>query len=533
MMNVAVVNSTSPAGTIQEYAQLFNTIIRSWQTHPNHFGYPLFDDFMKSLPNIYYAVLQYQQQYQQQLALYQQGQSTPPSSVESDSQLEIESNSSVSSAASASASPQPQEPEQLDDAEQQQQPQPTQQAEKAEHNPCERQVVDDDEAESKENPFSMLPLKVKMGKYRKPRPSAAVSSRLQVIEEDKCTSSPSASPLPPIPSPNLSPCPLAAKLNAFAAEFRPCASDKKYKLLREFVPKHAARAKLNIYIPKHMTKTLLAAISEPFPNTNTLYYYLDISTALQINDHQTQIMETSEGKKIVLINYDLHQKESEQPLYAVVTANDEHKVEVNTAKWLWKIEEFLTEREIVDKYEIDSDDIPKSSRLMTQGLYDQLKTQLANLRGIDNLQLLTEFKWNLNELKQIGSSQKAKKGKKLAEVKASLSVQEWVTACCNSWRYLPAIPIIVYENRDLNKHWIEWVKMIYVQSQQCFVGLSFRYSDECNSWRVESICLDKSDIQNKHRLLNLQANADQFEFNTSFDEHFEKFNTRLTEIQWE
>ncbi len=34
-----------------------------------------------------------------------------------------------------------------------------------------------------------------------------------------------------------------------------------------------------------------------------------------------------------------------------------------------------------------------------------------------------------------------------------------------SWNMLSAIPIIVYENSDINnsKHWIEWIKFIYIQ----------------------------------------------------------------------
>jgi len=518
-----VTTNTVTTGTIHELGHLFNTLIKCWHAHPNHFGCPTFDGFLKSLPSLYFGLLQYHQQ----MAVYQHTQMTQ-AAVDGDSQLEIESNSSVASI----PSPQPQEPEQMDEAEKQKvehaAPEQPEQAEQP-VNTQEDEKSDDGE-ESKENAFSLLPPQLKQRRYRR---TVAVPT-LEVIEEDKCTPSPSLSPLPPIPSPNVSPFSVAmAKLNAAAAEFRPCSSEKKYKTLQEFVPRHAPRAKLNIYIPKHMTKTLLAAISEEFPNTNTLYYYLDISTALQINDHQMHIMQTNEGKKIVLINYDLHEKDSEQPLFAVVTPNDEHKVEQNTEKWLWKLEEFLTEREIVDKYEIESDDIPKSSRSMKRGLYDQLKQQLANLDGINDLRLLTEFQWNANEIKQIGSSQKAKKGKKLAEIKAAFTVREWINACQYSWNYLPAIPIIVYENRDINQHWLEWVKMIYVESQQCFVGLSFRYNEQSNSWQVESICLDKGDIRNKHRLLNLQGNAEQFAFNANFDEYFEKFNTRITEIQWQ
>ena len=113
--------------------------------------------------------------------------------------------------------------------------------------------------------------------------------------------SPTVSPLPPN----------AEKLNAFAPEFVPTNDNQSsvpYSKIEYFVPKHAARAKLNIYIPKHMTKLLLSMIAEPYPNTNTLYYYLDISTALQINDKQMEVILTKSGKKLVIINFDLHKR---------------------------------------------------------------------------------------------------------------------------------------------------------------------------------------------------------------------------------
>lgn len=341
-------------------------------------------------------------------------------------------------------------------------------------------------------------------------------------------------------------------MNAFAVEFVPTfdepdgddtkiekkAQKTTYKKLQPFAPYHAARAKLNIYIPKHMTKTLLSTINEPFPNTNTLYYYLDISTALQINDGQMDVIQTQNGDKIVIINFDLHKKGTKETLYAIVTPNDEHKIEANTHKWMWKLDEFLTENEIFSKYEIISSDLPNSSRSMKGGIYQQFVEQKSKINEVNSnfVSLLKEYKWNSNEIKIIGSSQKSKKSKrKNHEIKVSLDSDLWINSCIQSWNNLPLIPIAVYENRDINKHWIEWVKLIYIEEQQSFVGLTFKYDD--NEWQIESVCLDRGDIHNKHRLIGLQNihlynNGESMNINANYDQYFSAFNTTITEIQW-
>jgi len=347
-----------------------------------------------------------------------------------------------------------------------------------------------------------------------------VLNKLGKIDEDKALSP--RSPSPDMISSN-------EKLNAFAHEFVPTAGNDKYSKTEKFVPKHSARAKLNIYIPKNMTKKLLAKISEKFPNTGTLYYYLDISTAFQINDGQMNIMQkTADDEKLVFINFDLHKKETGEVLYGVIIPNDQHKIEANTHKWLWKLDRFLTATEIKNEYNISKDDLPQSSRSMKNGLHDQckLQQQLIGNKSID-IGILDDVNWTDNMLKQIGSSQKGKKAKKKQEIKVVLDERVWMNECQRSWDNIPAIPIVVYQNKDSNEHWIEWVKLIHIQSQNSFVGVSFRYNEENGKWNVESICLDKGDIRNKHRLVAIDE-SEKFNYSQSFD----NFNTTITEIQW-
>jgi len=363
----------------------------------------------------------------------------------------------------------------------------------------------------------------------------SVLNKLGKIDEDQPLKTPRAREL--IPNTNSN-----EKLNVFAHEFIPntngyaptkcLQSDEgnEYKKIAKFVPKHSARAKFNIYIPKNMTKKLLSKIAEEFPNTGTLYYYLDISTAFQINDDQMNIMQKSTNdEKLVFINFDLHKKETRELLYGVIIPNDQHKIEAKSNKWLWKLDRFLTAKEIKNEYNIFEDDLPQSSRSMTNGVHSQckLQQQLIDNESID-IGILDDVDWTDNtSIKQFVSAQKGKKAKKKRETKIVLDEKVWINECQKSWNNIPAIPIAVYQNKDSNEHWIEWVKLIYIPSQNSYVGVSFKYNQENRKWNVESIYLDKGDIRNKHRLIRMNESE---EFN--YSQYFDKFNTTITEIEW-
>jgi len=123
---------------------------------------------------------------------------------------------------------------------------------------------------------------------------------------------------------------------------------------------------------------------------------------------------------------------------------------------------------------------------------------------------------------------KVKNLKKKQEIKIVLDQRFWINECQKSWNKIPAIPIIVYRNRDnINKHWIEWVKLIHIPSQNSYVGISCKYEEENGKWSVQSIHLDKGDIRNKHRLIAMNESE---EFN--YSQYFGGFNTKITEIQW-
>ena len=60
-----------------------------------------------------------------------------------------------------------------------------------------------------------------------------------------------------------------------------------------------------------------------------------------------------------------------------------------------------------------------------------------------------------------------------------------------------------------------------------YVGVSCKYSDESNKWEIKSICLDKGDIENKHRLVGLREDV-----KARYLSNFHNFHTTIAEIQW-
>ena len=105
----------------------------------------------------------------------------------------------------------------------------------------------------------------------------------------------------------------------------------------------------------------------------------------------------------------------------------------------------------------------------------------------------------------------------------------WIKECKKSFKHSsnPLIPIII--NRR-NKHWIEWVKIIYIESQNISIGVSLKY--EANEGddhlggkcMITSILLDRGDILNKHNLVGINSQK--------YIDQLSNFNTSITRIDW-
>ena len=338
---------------------------------------------------------------------------------------------------------------------------------------------------------------------------------------------PSAPAFTPTLSPSSSPS-LSPSLSPSSPPSSPPSSvhfgDDEYENIGQFIPKYPARANLNIYIAPKCTNDLLNKIIEKFPSTQTLYYYIDISTALQINDGEMNVFFNKITKeKVIFVNYDLHYNKNGDILYGIITKNDQHNIRQN--KWLWKLDEFLNCNDIYLKYGIMVNQLPKSSRN---------KISFKNLLNIEcdkilniNIDIIYYTDWtNIQQIKCLRRESKKNKNKRL-QFAVKLNKFTWIEQCKLSWNKYNAIPIVVNENKNnINKHWIEWIKLIEISNNNIF-GISCKYILNKNKWQITSICLDKGDIQNKHRLIGLNHQIQE-----KYLKYFDNFNTSCTEIQW-
>ncbi|MCP3659202.1 MAG: hypothetical protein GY830_02355 [Bacteroidetes bacterium] len=267
----------------------------------------------------------------------------------------------------------------------------------------------------------------------------------------------------------------------------------------QFKPKYPARAHQNIYMPKEKITELRNIIDEEFSNDFILYYYTDISTALQLNGKHMNVfylLDDDDEKRISIINYDLNKKgSSNETLYGVIVPNDDEKL-TKDGKWEWKIDEFLDEKQIYNKYRIKKEELPQSSRKMAS-FQSQLAQQLVIKESV-----VDETDWlTLPQIKSI--KKKNENIDEIPEITVSLSKELLIKEVkkCFSNVDLPLIPMVI--NKD-NNHWIEWLKIIKIKSQNLNFGLSLRYYINDNKWKIEAMCLSREDALNKHRLVGLR-----------------------------
>eukprot|EP00487_Bulimina_marginata_P011886 TRINITY_DN7805_c0_g1_i1.p1 TRINITY_DN7805_c0_g1~~TRINITY_DN7805_c0_g1_i1.p1 ORF type:complete len:253 (-),score=29.22 TRINITY_DN7805_c0_g1_i1:47-805(-) len=238
--------------------------------------------------------------------------------------------------------------------------------------------------------------------------------------------------------------------------------------------------------------------------------------------------EMGDSKTVVFVNYDFHQKHTKLRLFGVVTPNKSHNIKHN--KWLWKLEGFMTANQIFAEYGIAYNELPQSSRRLPS--YQNQVSDQYDLAQNMNVDVIKFTDWNsIQQIKSLRRDRDGRKNRKYRHSPYRLVKPQWIKKCVKWWNKLEAIPIVVNENKNgLNCHWIEWVKLIPLYEEyddESFVGVSCRYLMQTNEWRITSICLDKGDVENKHRLLGLSR-----EFTENYNQRLYNFNTTFTEIQW-
>ena len=86
----------------------------------------------------------------------------------------------------------------------------------------------------------------------------------------------------------------------------------------------------------------------------------------------------------------------------------------------------------------------------------------------------------------------------------------------------PLIPILINNNRT---HWIEWVKMLYIESADVHIGISMKLDDnDPTTLEFKGTCLDRGDILNKHGLVGMNK--------TAYMQQLDDFKTSITEIKF-
>ena len=233
-----------------------------------------------------------------------------------------------------------------------------------------------------------------------------------------------------------------------------------------------------------------------------------------------------EQEKVMFVHYDLHHKTSKHILYGVVSPNIDHRVKDN--KWLWILDGFMTANEIYLKYGIARNELPASSRKM-DGFRKQIETQYNLSMNINPNKVVPATDWNnIQQIKSLRRGDARRNSRKSQQSMLKFNKKHWMELCVKSWYQLPAIPIVVNENKNnINQHWIEWIKLIQIDIN-LYIGVSCKYLGERNNeWVITSICLDKGDVENKHRLLGLSR-----QYKEHYMQYFNHFNTSFAEIQW-
>ena len=197
------------------------------------------------------------------------------------------------------------------------------------------------------------------------------------------------------------------------------------------------------------------------------------------------------SEEIVIINYDLHQKMTKQNLYAIIIRNNDmdkckgHK---------WELINFLTVKQIENKYNIMEDELPKSSRLQRQYLSQLKKIQKKSIR-VQNL--------NIKGLSQF----RERKNESLKQIKIDITIDLFkeyirkaiVNMVSDNYGLIPNVKM-----RKNNPYCIEGILIVTIEKVNLDCGISFRCSKK-GTMIPTGICLSKLEIQRRYILSGVQG----------------------------
>jgi len=261
---------------------------------------------------------------------------------------------------------------------------------------------------------------------------------------------------------------------------------------------------LSIFMPEKLKELLRKTairktIAEEFESERALYHYIKYSTAMQVNDEQMRELHLTDGRRLCLLNFDLHFKCNQNPLYVVVTPDRDK------SEWLWQFDACVDAASLALRFGVTEQYLPLSSRRMPS-----FEALLLCALYVDDLELvMVQTDWS-SVRQTITVREGIKETKHCGEDSGPLrlSLPEWqrdirVSMSSSASTSQPLFPVVVFGKSGA--HRIEWMQMVYVARYGVFVGISLKWSCSQRAWSARVIDLDVKHIFKKHRLVALNG----------------------------
>eukprot|EP00484_Ammonia_sp_Unknown_P003196 CAMPEP_0197072144 /NCGR_PEP_ID=MMETSP1384-20130603/209945_1 /TAXON_ID=29189 /ORGANISM="Ammonia sp." /LENGTH=722 /DNA_ID=CAMNT_0042510959 /DNA_START=81 /DNA_END=2250 /DNA_ORIENTATION=- len=282
--------------------------------------------------------------------------------------------------------------------------------------------------------------------------------------------------------------------------YKPAPATPPASRAKEVAPAHNNPAKGNFYISKEKIEEMTQEAEEEFhtderDDEKLAFGYYKESVGMQINDRQIREHATKFGP-VVIINIDLHFKSSGKDMYLVATENHEDfKQRVR-----WQIHSFMTAEDILSTYGIAERELPRSSR------YNEAFDKALLYEAPTNLVAHRVHIPDLTKIPKKHSKRDVNASNMPSRRKPQISQWALKKAIKDSFRYnkTPTVPVVVIKGKS---QWIEWKKFAQIRlenGKREWIGISLRYHESNDQWRVECIDLDAGRIYYQHRLVGLR-----------------------------
>ena len=287
--------------------------------------------------------------------------------------------------------------------------------------------------------------------------------------------------------------------------------------IRMFEPHPLSRAKGNIMISDKMIDKIIGNKTIEGEYILNKRRYIDLTTAITQWYKQKQI--DWNGKKIKIINYDFHEKDTNEILYCVLLrksySNSNEQITQNRKYGEWTmIEALFTEKQLRQQYGILCDKLlPKSPRIYSKELpssynfisYKNNKDKILNdlmMNPSKIEKIIYETKWTKKQIKCRKDSRR-----RMTLSLDKLEFQNRIKQHCLN-NDINLIPILMFNNNKNNdEYWIEYIWIIRIDDiLKTDIGISLIYNSDKSQLKVNGIHLVKEWMINQHQLISPKHN---------------------------